>query len=113
VLVVSNLFLPATASIRRALYLFTLAAVIGGCATTMTGPRDGTPTGASAPPLPAHAEPPPPAVNLSGFPLNYRQGYADGCASATGPQRKDNTRFAADGNYRTGWQDGLALCQKK
>ena len=54
-----------------------------------------------------------PHVNLSGFPLPYRQGYADGCASATGPERKDATRFAADGNYRTGWQDGLALCRKK
>ncbi len=28
-------------------------------------------------------------------------------------ERKDATRFAADGNYRTGWQDGLALCRKK
>ena len=53
------------------------------------------------------------AVNLSGFPLPYRQGYADGCASATGPERKDAVRFGADGNYRTGWQDGLALCRKK
>ena len=24
-----------------------------------------------------------------------------------------STRFAADGNYRTGWQDGIALCRKK
>ena len=55
----------------------------------------------------------PAAVNLSGFPLPYRQGYADGCASATGPERKDAVRFAADGNYRTGWNDGLALCRKK
>ena len=67
----------------------------------------------TAPPLPANAEPPAPAVNLSGFPLPYRQGYADGCASATGPERKDAVRFGADGNYRTGWTDGLALCRKK
>ena len=69
--------------------------------------------GAARTPLPANVEPPPPAVNLSGFPLPYRQGYADGCASATGPERKDAARFGADGNYRTGWQDGLALCRKK
>jgi hypothetical protein len=67
----------------------------------------------TAPPLPANAEPPPAAVNLSGFPLPYRQGYADGCASATGLERKDAGRFGADGNYRTGWTDGLALCRKK
>ena len=52
-------------------------------------------------------------MNLSGFPLPYRQGYADGCATATGPERKDAVRFGADGNYRTGWTDGLALCKKK
>jgi hypothetical protein len=67
----------------------------------------------AAAPLPANAEPPPPAVNLSGFPLPYRQGYADGCASATGAERKDAVRFGADGNYRTGWTDGRALCKKK
>ena len=27
--------------------------------------------------------------------------------------RKDTARFAADGNYRTGWQDGVAQCRKK
>jgi hypothetical protein len=67
----------------------------------------------SAPPLPANKEPPPPNVNLSGFPLPYRQGYADGCASATGAERKDAVRYGADGNYRTGWTDGMALCKKK
>ena len=74
-----------------------------------TGPTGGAPAG----PLPVDAEPPAPAVNLSGFPLPYRQGYADGCASAKGPERKDATRFSADGNYRTGWQGGHALCRAK
>ena len=96
-----------------------LALVLGGCAQTGTSPTGappdapGLPTRPTAPPLPANVEPPAPAVNLSGFPLPYRQGYADGCASATGPERKDAVRFAADGNYRTGWTDGLALCRKK
>jgi hypothetical protein len=82
----------------------------GGCAAPGSRPEE-PPT--TAPPLPAKAEPPPPAINLSGFPLPYRQGYADGCASATGPERRDAQRFASDGNYRTGWQDGAALCKKK
>jgi hypothetical protein len=30
-----------------------------------------------------------------------------------GPERKDAARFTGDPNYRTGWQDGLALCRKK
>jgi hypothetical protein len=94
----------------------TLALALGGCAQMGTSPAAApvdAPMRPTAPPLPSNVEPPPAAVNLSGFPLTYRQGYADGCASATGPERKDGVRFAADGNYRTGWQDGLALCRRK
>lgn len=96
-----------------------LAALVLACVAcapiaAVQGPGSpGTPAKPTAPPLPANAEPPAPKVNLSGFPLPYRQGYADGCASATGPERKDAVRFSADGNYRTGWQDGLALCRPK
>ena len=92
------------------------AALLAGCATTAVAPTSPSPAPAESPPMtgtPANVEPPPPNVNLSGFPLPYRQGYADGCASASGSERKDPTRFAADGNYRTGWQDGLAICRKK
>jgi hypothetical protein len=80
--------------------------LVGACATVPEKPL-------VAPPLPRTAEPPPPPVNLSGFPLEYRQGFADGCASATGAERKDGGRFRTDGNYNTGWQDGLAQCRKK
>lgn len=94
---------------RATVVLFALT--LAACATTGPGPFDLPPQ--TAPPTPRNAEPPPPPVNLSGFPLPYRQGYADGCASATGPERKDGGRFTSDGNYRTGWTDGLALCRKK
>jgi hypothetical protein len=90
----------------------TLAAALGlaACAT-VPGPG---PAPVPAPqPVPADREPPAPNVNLSGFPLPYRQGYADGCASATGAERKDAARFAGDGNYRMGWQDGSSLCRKR
>jgi hypothetical protein len=114
--------LAAFASLPRRLSVARLAGLIpasmlivlllmGGCAQTGTAPAG--PARPSASPLPVDVEPPAPAVNLSGFPLPYRQGYADGCASATGPERKDSARHAADGNYRTGWSDGLALCRKK
>jgi hypothetical protein len=96
--------------------LILLVLALGGCASMGPGAPQvppAAPAQPSAPPLPTNAEPPAPAVNLSGFPLPYRQGYADGCASATGPERKDAVRFGADGNYRTGWTDGLALCRKK
>jgi len=88
------------------------ALAIAGCVETP--PRAGAPVPpASATPIAPNVEPPPPNVNLSGFPLPYRQGYADGCASAGGRERKDASRFASDGNYRTGWHDGVALCKKK
>ena len=61
-------------------------ALVAGCATTRrraaSRARPPRPT-APRRRRPSNVEPPPPAVNLSGFPLPYRQGYADGCASAT------------------------------
>jgi len=98
---------------RRLGLSLALAIVVGGCAQVATRPGVEPPAKPTAPPIAPDKEPPPPAINLSGFPLPYRQGYADGCASATGAERKDAARFASDGNYRTGWQDGVALCRKK
>jgi hypothetical protein len=102
---------------RAAAFVVALAVLaLGACATVgppvVAPPLEPAAPVPTAPPIPRNAEPPPPKLNLSGFPLPYRQGYADGCASATGAERKDTTRFAADMNYRTGWQDGRALCRK-
>lgn len=85
------------------------AIAIAGCATTppATPPAPATP--APAP----QAEPPPPPINLQGFPLAYRQGFGDGCATARGTERKDAARFGNDGNYRVGWQDGSAQCKAR
>ncbi|MDQ2918195.1 MAG: hypothetical protein M3R40_13760 [Pseudomonadota bacterium] len=91
-----------------------VAVITSGCAIAPVGPaQPSAPPAPSAPPLPRNAEPPPPPINLSGFPLPYRQGYADGCASASSAERKDAARFSGDPNYRTGWQDGVALCRRK
>lgn len=90
-----------------------VAVVVAGCAAlpgTGVAPPSSPPIAA---PLPRNAEPPPPSVNLSGFPLPYRQGYADGCASAAGVRHRDEARYDADPNYHTGWQDGVALCRHK
>ena len=89
------------------------ALAVAGCAS-LPGTRGMPPASAPvAPPLPRNAEPPPPSINLSGFPLPYRQGYADGCASAGGVQRRDEARYGSDPNYHTGWEDGIALCRRK
>lgn len=94
---------------RNAAVLALAAALLAGCA----GPAAIEAPEPAPAPVPRNVEPPKPTINLDGFPLPYRQGYADGCASATGAERKDTTRFAGDGNYRTGWQDGRALCARK
>jgi len=87
------------------------AAVLAGCATqTATTPATpATPPTPSAPAAPA----PPPPVNLQGFPPAYQAGFGDGCATGRGTERKDGDRFGKDGNYRVGWQDGLAQCKRK
>jgi hypothetical protein len=94
-----------------------LFAAVAGCATVAPPPATPIPSGAPSPaPAPApkpYVEPPPPPVNLQGFPPTYRLGFGDGCATARGTEQKDVARFAADGNYRTGWQDGVAQCRKK
>jgi len=54
---------------------------------------------------------PPAAVNLSGYPLAFRQGYADGCASARrGIELRDPERSRRDSQYHRGWQDGFSIC---
>lgn len=84
------------------------AAVLAGCAT-QTATTPATPSTPSAPAAPA----PPPPVNLQGFPPAYQAGFGDGCATGRGSERKDGDRFGRDGNYRVGWQDGLAQCKRK
>ena len=90
-----------------------LAAVVLVAACSQMAPAPVPAPQPRSAPVPANREPPPPNVNLTGFPLPYRQGYADGCASVNGTERKDAARFGSDPNYRTGWQDGLALCKKR
>jgi hypothetical protein len=98
------------------------ALALTGCATVpppepvpAPSPAKATPP-ATAPKPPApkpYVEPPPPPVNLQGFPPTYRLGFNDGCATARGTDTKDAARFSSDGNYRTGWQDGVAQCKKR
>ncbi len=89
------------------------AILVAGCATSPPPPAPAPPAPAKpAQPAPLK-EPPPPPINLQGFPLPYRAGFADGCSSARGTAKKDDARFGSDGNYRMGWQDGLAQCKGK
>ena len=78
----------------RRVILCTAVMLSPGCSTTPT-------------------EPPAPKVNLSGFPPAFQAGYADGCESASGRQRRDEERFATDRQYASGWRDGLDSCRRR
>jgi hypothetical protein len=105
---------------RSNVFILAIALVVtAGCATAPPPPEPppAPPPAPAPPPKPPapkpYVEPPPPPVNLQGFPPTYRLGFNDGCTTARGTDTKDAARFAGDGNYRTGWQDGLAQCKKK
>ena len=65
--------------------------------------------GCASQPSPA----PQPKVNLSGYPVAFRQGYADGCASADAARKRDDARFKSDADYAQGWRDGHDICQRR
>ena len=83
-----------------------------GCAT---GPRLPPPEETPAQAQERRAKAPLPAYNLAGYPPAVREGYIDGCETAKKSDygRKDDKRFAADPQYRMGWNDGLSICTKK
>jgi len=106
-------FPSAGISLRSTLAIVALLAA--GCAgvAPQPAPPSGPPPGPYTQPASAASAAPPPSVNLQGFPLEYRTGYLDGCASASGTEKKDTARFRYDGQYRTGWQDGNSICKKQ
>jgi hypothetical protein len=117
--------LPKIRNRCRSVTFALIAFLIASCASVPPAnippaARPGAAGAPAAPAQPAKPQAPPttsanPAakINLQGFPLPYRQGYADGCASAGALEQKDAARFKSDGQYRTGWFDGNALCKKR
>ena len=65
--------------------------------------------GCASQPAPA----PQPKVNLSGYSPEFRQGYADGCASVNAARKRDEARFKSDANYSMGWRDGYSICKSR
>ena len=88
--------------------------VAAGCGTAPVRPPPATPESAEqAAARRAHASRP--TYNLAGYPPAVREGYIDGCESAKGTAyaRKDAKRFAEDGQYSMGWNDGNSICKAK
>ncbi|MGH8727087.1 MAG: hypothetical protein ACREV9_02765 [Burkholderiales bacterium] len=89
---------------NRILIAATIA--IAGC--TAAPERPAEPPGPKPRPESAQA-----GINLSGYPREFREGYADGCASARGSLKKDAARFKSDSQYAAGWKDGMGICAKR
>ena len=87
-----------------------LALALAACAVTPPKPVEETPAQAQD----RRAKAARPQYNLSGYPPAVRDGYIDGCESAKRSPwaHKDEKRFAADGQYRMGWNDGMSICSR-
>ena len=86
--------------------------ILSGC--TLMAPIMPPPKNEMRPagPLPPSTRP---TYNLSGYPAATREGYIDGCETAkkTRYGQKNEARYASDGQYQMGWNDGFDLCQTK
>ena len=102
-------------------YAFVLIALLASCALVerpSTEPVLPPPMPAPDPvvktrpsgPLPPSTRP---AYNLAGYPKAAQEGYIDGCETAkqTAYGYKDSEHYAADGQYRMGWDDGFSICR--
>ncbi len=86
--------------------------ILSGC--TLMEPVMSPPENETRPegPLPPSTRP---TYNLSGYPAATPEGYIDGCemAKKTRYGQKDEARYASDGQYQMGWNDGFDLCQAR
>ena len=54
-----------------------------------------------------------PSLNLSGYPPQFKEGFAEGCQAAKeGSRHRDEARFKSDTQYAAGWRDGYSVCQR-
>lgn len=87
---------------RRAWAAAGAAAVLAGCAAM--APEEPVRPGARNPATVTDA------INLAGYPPEFRSGFREGCAAA---RDGTGTRPKGDGPYAVGWNDGFAYCKPK
>ena len=85
----------------RIAVLLLLSALLCGCASPSlrAGADD-----------PAHVTE---SINLSGFPPEYKRGFAAGCDSAKGASGRAAQRPKGEASFVQGWQDGLDDCRPR
>ena len=95
--------------IRPIVFIFSMLVALSNCAVMEP---------IQPPPESEIGEYPPstrPTYNLSGYPAAMKDGYIDGCETAkdTSYGKKNESRYATEGQYRMGWDDGFDMCQDK
>jgi len=78
------------------------AALVAGCAAFK--PEEPVRPGANNPATVTDA------INLSGYPPEFRSGFREGCAAARGGS---GAKPKGDGQYAVGWNDGFSYCKSK
>jgi hypothetical protein len=103
---------PLPHASRRLGLSVALAVIAAGCAQVRRARRRAPTARPAAKPV-AH---PRPSRRLRDQPVrisaSLSAGYARRVRVGDGRGAQGCVRFAADGNYRTGWQDGIALCRR-
>lgn len=53
------------------------------------------------------------SINLSGFPPEYKRGFAAGCENAKNASDRSAQHPKGDASFVQGWQDGLDYCSSR
>jgi hypothetical protein len=53
------------------------------------------------------------SINLSGFPPEYKRGFAAGCDSAKDAPGRAAPRPKGEASFVQGWQDGVDYCRSR
>lgn len=88
------------AALRIAVFLL-LGFVLHGCASPNLRPGAGDPARVTD------------AVNLSGFPPEYKRGFTAGCENAKDASGRLPQRPKGEPSFVQGWQDGLDYCRPR
>ncbi len=79
---------------------------LAACASLSGSPAGGAGSGSAAPTAAR------PGINLSGYSVAFKEGYADGCETARQAPRRNAKRYGTDADYTMGWNDGQAMCKR-
>jgi hypothetical protein len=85
----------------RIAVLLLLSALLGGCASQSLRPGADDPAQVTN------------SINLSGFPPEYKRGFAAGCENAKDASGGSAQRPKGDASFVQGWQDGADYCRSR